>query len=487
MITTTILKLLEFDSGFSVLLIQQNFLDQYIYQILSKISIGATSGARHNLLDAVAPSVLSVMNQLLRHRKGGEIYRNRLPPTPNPQILTPNPLTPHTADIFCELFFASLLQQPIKFLKQEVATLALTSLEEVAISINSQDNNSPSSPRATSPNQPPPATANPQLDTIVSSLIELCHSLMQSKSGSHQKRQSHVYQTLVNITLSVPSSTTMFLSNSGFEAGMCSLARLATTFSSSMATHDDDFTVLSSTLHLFAAVMSSDLNARSYFNTNITYANLASTIEATDIFENPTLATPAMTIIFDMVIKPADPKSAYSPQSPASYEDKFQALVDASPHPPPQLSNADAIKILFHLTPHITNQLALSTLAILIKLTSSPQIHQSLSSANLVHTLTNDFDHILSSPTHPLQKFFFKILNNLSSSHMTCADFKSLMTCIASPCLADSNGKLELPVIWSSTEPHQKPSLVSHRVENAEKVRRPYSLVSSPQTNPLTP
>ncbi|GMH79688.1 hypothetical protein TrST_g7911 [Triparma strigata] len=442
MITTTILKLLEFDSGFSVLLIQQNFLDQYIYQIFSKISIGATSGARHNLLDAVAPSVLGVMNQLLRHRKG--------------------------ADIFCELFFASLLQQPIKFLKQEVATLALTSLEEVAISINSKDNNSPSSPRATAPNQAPAATANPQLDTIVSSLIELCHSLMQSKSGSHQKRQWHVYQTLVNITLSVPSSTTMFLSNSGFEAGMCSLARLASTFSTT-ATHDDDFTVLSSTLHLFAAVMSSDLNARSYFNTNITYANLASTIEATGIFENPTLATPAMTIIFDMVIKPVDPKSVYSPQSPASYEEKFQALVDAPPHPPPQLSNADAIKILFHLTPHITSQLAHSTLAILIKLTSSPQIHQSLSSANLVHTLTNDFDHILSSPTHPLQKFFFKILNNLSSSHMTCADFKSLMTCIASPCLADSNGKLELPIIWSSTEPHQEPSLVSHRVENAEK------------------
>ena len=120
------------------------------------------------------------------------------------------------------------------------------------------------------------------------------------------------------------------------------------------------------------------------------------------------------------------------------------------------MSNADAVKLLFHLAPNLPRDLALKSLGILTTLTT--RLHQSLTSSNLVHSLTHDFDSILSDPSHPLQAQYFKILYNLSSRHMTCADFKSLMTSIAAPCLADSSSRLELPIIWAASEVSERRS-----------------------------
>jgi hypothetical protein len=43
-LTATLLKLLEFDPNFSSTLVKNNFLDQYIYQILSKVRESASTG-----------------------------------------------------------------------------------------------------------------------------------------------------------------------------------------------------------------------------------------------------------------------------------------------------------------------------------------------------------------------------------------------------------------------------------------------------------
>ena len=104
--TATLLKLLEFDPSFSSVLVMNNFLDQYVYQILSKVSIGATSGAQLDRLDEVGESSLKVTLCLLRGHKGCET--------------------------FADLFFSSLIQSPVKFLKAEVAELALAAVEAAA-------------------------------------------------------------------------------------------------------------------------------------------------------------------------------------------------------------------------------------------------------------------------------------------------------------------------------------------------------------------
>ena len=353
--------------------------------------------------------------------------------------------------------------------------------------------------------------ARRRLDGIVSSLIELCHSLMQSKTGGQFKRQSMAYSTLLAV-MDKPTGGEVFLTNSGFEAGVCTLARLSGAFEADANTNaDGDFDVLVSVLTLFAKVMEQNLPARHYFNQNITYSSLSSTILATKVFDNQAYTEAAAFLVFNMILQSEksnttrEKVSACEPRSKepvvarlilccsslrllrGSYQkcvESFAAICSSmSEH---IISNADAVKLLFHLAPSLPRELALKCLDILTTLTT--RLHQSLTSSSLVHSLTHDFDHILSDPSHPLQTQYFNILYNLSSRHMTCADFKSLMTSIASPCLADANSRLELPIIWAASEPSTPPSLTKHREENAKefeaRIKNLTSIASSSDSVP---
>ena len=135
--------------------------------------------------------------------------------------------------------------------------------------------------------------------------------------------------------------------------------------------------------------------------------------------------------------------------------------------PPPNPPIGDAIKTIFYVAPHMPARLATDSLSKLADMTEAP-VHHSLSSANLTHCLTNEFDFILTDARHALQKPLFRILKNLSSSHMTCADFLSLLKCVCSPVLASPSGSLELPVVWrAAAEPPPSPALVAHRASMA--------------------
>jgi hypothetical protein len=52
---------------------------------------------------------------------------------------------------------------------------------------------------------------------------------------------------------------------------------------------------------------------------------------------------------------------------------------------------------------------------------------------------------------------------------MTCADFLSLLSCIASPLLKDENGSVILPIIWDSQDPEPSLALKEIRKERQKE------------------
>jgi hypothetical protein len=140
-VTTTLLKLLEFDSNFSTVLISHGFLRLHIYQLLNRITLAITGGISHSILNTITLPTLQILRKLLKQ--------------------------PTATSTFFDLFFPTLLSQIVKFLDAEPATFALTCLEEISAVISSSLSTNPVSAS--------------QLDAIISTLIELLHSLMQSK------------------------------------------------------------------------------------------------------------------------------------------------------------------------------------------------------------------------------------------------------------------------------------------------------------------
>ena len=222
-VTNTLLKLLEFDSNFSTVLISHGFLRLHIYQLLNRITLAITGGISHSILNNITLPTLKILRALLKQ--------------------------PTATSTFFDLFSPTLLSQIVKFLDTEPATVALTCLEEVSVVIS----------RSLTTN----SASSGQLDAIISTLIELLHSLMQSKNQGQERRQHLVYEALnAAIGSCGDIGRDIYIRNSGFEAGMCTLARLSSSFSTTATATtaasqaSETFLILSSVLTLFSTTIS---------------------------------------------------------------------------------------------------------------------------------------------------------------------------------------------------------------------------------------
>ncbi|GMI25911.1 hypothetical protein TeGR_g7375, partial [Tetraparma gracilis] len=232
-----------------------------------------------------------------------------------------------------------------------------------------------------------------------------------SKSPSLFARQHLVFDLLSSILMNSPpysSTHDSFRLNNGYETGMNTLLRLASTFSADPnpgPTEEGAHEIISSIFNLFSSSLLSSLASRTYFNTNVSYSALAASLLSTGIFSSPTYSSSALALTLTLISPP--------------------------PHPPSSLQNIDAIKFLFYTATNAPSPLPFIPLLDTVASLTDHQLHRNTtltSSHNLTHTLTTTYNHVLSSSSHPLQPSFFSILTNLSSSYMSTSDFLSLLT-----------------------------------------------------------
>ena len=416
-VSKTILKLLEFDPSYINALIERDAIQRYLLPLLQpdRVQLDPTDDDESN--SDTAFLTITLLKALL-----------------------PSPLA---APLFHSLHIPTLLHPFISDSPLPTANLAISllSLLTPANAVYILDAPPPPTLRARSLSSSP-------LSILTSSLLELTHTLMQSKNPLHPPRQPLLYTLLTHILTVGAGSHASFVENNGFETCLNSILRIstpaiitpATITESAKAEGDAPATsffapsspalaILESIFTLLAAILTpASPSSLLYFDSNITYMALTQALLATNIFTHAPDA--GLKLISSLILTPAN----------VIYNvDAIKLLLAASSQSP---EPALFIPLLNHLASHTDH---------------------SHTSSNLTHTLSTLYHHILSSPSHPLHPSFFLILTNLSSNYMTTHDFLSLLTSLASPILSAPNGTLNLPTIWSTNYPTQPASLTHHQ------------------------